>query len=467
MKNFLKKSWPFLALATLAFIIHFAFLSYPAQVVFDEVHFGKFVGAYFTGQYYFDIHPPLGKLMIAGVAKLAGINPVFSFNHIGEQISGNILFVLRFLPAFFGALFVLAFSWLSYLLTRSKTISLTAGFLIFLDNAFLVQSKFILVDIFMLSFEVTALCFFLLWQKQKSYSAKWFSYLLLTAVFFGLAISVKWTGLATIGIIGLALLGKIFFKRFAKYLSPDENKSKLSYFWESTLSVILILLIGLAVYCVPFYIHFKLLPHSGPGDAFMSRQFQQELKYGPESSITPLAFSDKFLELNKEMYVANSTLKADHPFGSKWYQWPLGHKPVYYWNSESSPNIGRIYINSNPILWWLSLAFLLFALFQAISKPKRFPIYLYIALFGYFCNLLPFIFVSRVAFLYHYLASIMFGIFILSVYLSELWPKEKKYFFLIVGVIAIGFLAFIPLSYGWQLPQAASQLEVELINIFG
>ena len=53
----LKKSWPFLLLAVLSFTVHFAFLSYPAQVVFDEVHFGKFVAGYFTHQYFFDIHP--------------------------------------------------------------------------------------------------------------------------------------------------------------------------------------------------------------------------------------------------------------------------------------------------------------------------------------------------------------------------------------------------------------------------
>jgi len=95
-----KKSWPFLLLAVLSFTIHFAFLSYPAQVVFDEVHFGKFVAGYFTHQYYFDIHPPLGKLLIAGIAKIAGVNPVFGFEKIGDNIPGATLFWLRFLPAF-------------------------------------------------------------------------------------------------------------------------------------------------------------------------------------------------------------------------------------------------------------------------------------------------------------------------------------------------------------------------------
>ena len=61
-----------LLLTLLALATRFYNLAHPAEIVFDEQHFGKFISAYLTGEYFFDIHPPLGKLMIAGVAKLAG-----------------------------------------------------------------------------------------------------------------------------------------------------------------------------------------------------------------------------------------------------------------------------------------------------------------------------------------------------------------------------------------------------------
>jgi dolichyl-phosphate-mannose--protein O-mannosyl transferase len=71
-------------------------LKWPAQVVFDEVHFGKFVNGYITGRYFFDIHPPLGKLLIALVAYSYGYDGTQPFDHIGEAYHANVnLFALR------------------------------------------------------------------------------------------------------------------------------------------------------------------------------------------------------------------------------------------------------------------------------------------------------------------------------------------------------------------------------------
>jgi len=479
MKKLLKISWPFIALAILAFTLHFAFLSYPSQVVFDEVHFGKFVGAYFTGRYYFDIHPPLGKLMIAGFAKLTGVNPIFApipepngsvrgitFDKIGEAIPAKTLFILRFLPAFFGGLFVLAFSWLAWLISRNKAAALIAGFLILLDNAFLVQSKFILVDIFMLFFEILAFCFFFLYQRQKSFGVKWWSYLTLTAIFFGLTISIKWTGLTTIGIIGVVLFIKIGSRRLAGYLNPLNEFRRKIITRESLVGLVIIVVIGFFVYLIPFSVHFQLLPHSGPGDAFMSWTFQQELKYGAQNYDEPLTFWQKFTELNQKMWQYNSTLSADHPFGSRWYGWPLDHKPVYYWNSDVPQSSAKIYFIGNPALWWLSAALIIFLLFQTLSKKGRRalePIF-YILILGYLANLLPFILVKRVSFLYHYLPSATFAILLFGLWLGKKWRTDKAFISILIALIALSFFITLPFSYGLPLPPAINQLELHLIQ---
>ena len=79
-------------------------LAWPDEVVFDEVHFGKFITGYLTGQYFFDIHPPTGKLLIAAVAWASGFRGTQPFQKIGEAYRvGTNLFALRALPAAFGA----------------------------------------------------------------------------------------------------------------------------------------------------------------------------------------------------------------------------------------------------------------------------------------------------------------------------------------------------------------------------
>lgn len=56
-------------------------------MVFDEVHFGGFASHYLKGTYFFDVHPPLGKLIIAGIGHLSGYKGTFAFKEIGDAYS--------------------------------------------------------------------------------------------------------------------------------------------------------------------------------------------------------------------------------------------------------------------------------------------------------------------------------------------------------------------------------------------
>ena len=83
-----------LALTVLAFIVRFWRISHPDQVVFDEVHFGSFAGHYIRREYYFDVHPPLAKMLNAGAAWLFGFDGIFAFRNIGDNYTAaNVPFI--------------------------------------------------------------------------------------------------------------------------------------------------------------------------------------------------------------------------------------------------------------------------------------------------------------------------------------------------------------------------------------
>jgi len=53
------------------------------------MHFGKFASHYLRGRFFFDVHPPLGKMFIALCGYLAGFRGHFSFRFIGENVPQN------------------------------------------------------------------------------------------------------------------------------------------------------------------------------------------------------------------------------------------------------------------------------------------------------------------------------------------------------------------------------------------
>lgn len=399
-------------------VTHFAFFGHPNQTVFDEVHFGKFISGYYTHEYYFDIHPPLGKLMIAGFAKIFNFKPEFSFAKIGEKFPDNKYLALRFLPSLAGALLPVVIFLLALQLKFTSRAAFIAGFLVAIENAIIVQTHYILMDGFLLLFGFLALLFYF---RRK---------FLWMAVFGGLAISIKWTGLTFLALPFLIELFRIYKQKEFKQVL------KLPLYF---------VLIPLILYFSVFVIHFSLLTKSGSGDAFMKPTFHQD------NVIT------KFFQLNTEMYRSNQRLTATHPYGSRWYSWPFMGRPIFYWVSDNS----RIYLLGNPVIWWASSVAVLLSLIY-VSRHRIIKI----LLGGYFLNLLPFIGVKRVMFLYHYLTGLVFAILIL-VYLIEkqddpTWLTVKKIFIGLAIASALAFIYFAPLTYGLSLSPKAYDARVWL-----
>lgn len=83
-------------------------LSLTASQSFDEVHFGKFAAYYLTHQYYFDVHPPLAKMLFGLAGWFVGFDGSFLFESIGDSYTvNNVPYVgMRALPAIMGSLTV-------------------------------------------------------------------------------------------------------------------------------------------------------------------------------------------------------------------------------------------------------------------------------------------------------------------------------------------------------------------------
>ena len=452
----MQKHWPLILVIVVSLVVHFAYFGYPKQTVFDEVHFGKFITGYFTHEYFFDIHPPLAKLLLSGMGYLSGFQPGFSFAEIGQKFTDHTYLWLRLLPTLAGALLPLVVFYLVLQLGYSRWAATTAGLLTALDNALLVQSRFILLDSFLLIFGFSALLFYFKYRSAPLTSTR-IRYLLLTGISGALAVSVKWTG-ATF----LALPIILELVRIIRYTSTSKTA------WVRL--VVCLGVVPLLLYFAIFTIHFQLLTKSGPGDAFMTPPFQKTLAgnhHQADPQIKPAGLVQKFIGLNFEMFRANANLTAGHPYASQWYTWPFMLRPIYYWNESLPGNQidttpARIYLLGNPAIWWGATVGIFYALlvlviswFYRQEKPTD-PKTLYLLAGAYLLNLLPFIGITRAMFLYHYFAAFIFAL-LLTVILIDQTTNRRKIFIGWVLASVVLFIFFAPLSYGRPIRETTYQ----------
>lgn len=263
----------------LAFFVRFYKISQPSSIVFDEVHFGGFASKYINRKFFMDVHPPLAKLLIAGVARMAGFDGKFDFKDIGrEYLIGDhtpVPYVaMRSLPAILGVAVVpLAYLTLRALSLRGTT-ALVGALLVLFDNALTTQSRLILLDSFLVFFTAaTAYCWveFCNEERRKPFALTWWAWLAACGFFLGCVVSTKWVGLFTIATIGVATVMQLW-SHLGNVRQPMSVVTRHVLARASCL-------IGLPifVYLLAFAVHLGVLNRSGEGDGFMSSAFQHTL----------------------------------------------------------------------------------------------------------------------------------------------------------------------------------------------
>ncbi|GAA5997777.1 dolichyl-phosphate-mannose-protein mannosyltransferase [Rhodotorula paludigena] len=280
-----KTDYAFLAVVfLLAAAVRFYRIDSPAAVVFDEVHFGKFASYYLRREYFFDVHPPLAKLLLAFQGWLVGYDGHYEFENIGESyITNKVPYVaLRSLPALLGS----AVPAVIFAIMREsgypRIVALFSAFLVLFDNAHIAQTRLILLDAPLILFMCLAFYSYIRFYKLRysEFTRPWWTWMVLTGVFLSLTISCKMVGLFAFLAVGSAVLFDLW-----NLLDIKRGLTMDHVVRHFAARVVGLILVPAVVYLFWFWVHFTVLTKSGTGDDFMSPAFQQTLQDSPLTAL--------------------------------------------------------------------------------------------------------------------------------------------------------------------------------------
>lgn len=367
-------------------------ISYLNSTYFDEIYFARAAYDYvYNIEVYEWTHPPLGKLIQAIPIKITNTMAPFYYRVMGN-IAGILMIVVMYI---FGlALF------------KTRKYAIFSSLLMFFDCFHFAHTRMGTVDSFLVLFIMLSIYFMYRYLQQKNIKKNLF----LSGLFFGLATSVKWTGM----LAGLALAILYF---------TDMIKNKRKPVKLITYGFCFFVFIPLAIY-LSCYLFF---PMDG-------------------TAKTPTINS--IIETTENMYNYHSQLEATHSFSSPWYTWPLNYKPVWYYNNKVDHyNRGTIVGIGNIAIWWSGIVSLIYLLYRLIRKKEKEDYLLIISVLSMW---LPYIFIGRVMFLYHFFPALPFIMLAITRLFHDLVEKTKKDYILGMYVITIAtvFILYYPVISG-------------------
>lgn len=269
------------AVTIIAFIARFYKIWYPKEVVFDEVHFGKFASYYLERTFFFDLHPPLAKMLIAFIGYLSGYDGSFKFDEIGNSYVQNPAPYLQYrcFNALLGTMTVpIMFNTLKEFNFKAITCAF-GSFLVAIDNAHVTETRLILLDAFLnfaVALSVYSYVKFYKVQLTSPFSLKWNLWLIATGLSLSLVISTKYVGVMTYAMIGTAVAINLW-----QLLDVRAGLTIRQFISHVVRRVNGLIFAPFLVYLFWFWVHFTILAKSGPGDDFMSGEFQETLGDSP------------------------------------------------------------------------------------------------------------------------------------------------------------------------------------------
>lgn len=403
----------------------------PPNVVFDEVRFGSFINNYIRGEYFIDIHPPLGKLIIAGISYLAGYRGEFNFEALGESQYPSMYYVtLRLIPAFFGALCVP----LMYLTVRvagySVYAAFTAGVLLCSDLVMIVCARLILIDSILHFF--CCLSLFMIYIHDIYENMATF---LLQCVCLGLVATCKYNS------------GGIVLFALAKQFQYNEKNKNYAFYRCGIICFIVFL-----IHYIVFDIHFSALPYMPNERKYIPDCVLKTLvdKADPDWSrrlrSSPLIW--RMIVVIYQMHIINMNVGYKHPYHSPWWSWPLCLRSwLLCWNDSN-----RYIIYLGNVLMYYPLFFILCGcIIHTILNTDN---DLKVLILGYLCSYLPFALVPRELYNYHYVIPLIFSIITVVCFIEKVFPESfKSFLFCFLMLFAcFGYFIWCPVLYAMTTP---------------
>lgn len=393
------------------------------SMYFDEIYHGR------TGYemlhrmtVYETTHPPLGKdFIMLGIA-------IFGMTGFGWRCSGTL----------FGVLLVPLMWCFVRRLTHKRWTGAMAGVLIAAGFMRFSQSRIATIDIYG-TFFILLGAYCMVWYCQSVLQNGVHGSLLpmaLGGVAFGLGCASKWTGIyagAGLAVLYLSVL-------YARW------KQKKPGFWKEFRMAAVG---GVAFYIiVPFLIYLAAyLPYWWKDPTFGLKDWWDCQTY---------------------MYWYHSTLKATHPFESRWYTWLLDLRPVwyyknYYLQSGLQSSIAGFY---NPVICWAGLFCILLLLWRQVSARGSAAGSGVLILYA--SQLLSWMLISRCTFMYHYFPSSMFALAAIALVLAQMkqQQKAKKIGAGLCIAAVVCFIWFYPILSGLPVPTMWAQ-SLKILPSYG
>lgn len=402
--------------------------TYMNSSYFDEIYFPRASYEILHNKSLFEyVHPPLGKLINSIPIYFLGLTP-FSYRLCGN-IAGIIMILIIYLIA-------------KELFGRERY-ALFAALIMALDGMHFVQTRIGTVDSQLVLFSLISFLFFIKFIKipsQENIKKKMIP-LLFSGIFWGMAVSVKWT--ATFIGLGMAII------YFVKFIAHKKFDYKLIG-W----SILSYIIIPLCIY-VACYIPIINNPNSGIYYTHENKEGEEITEYVHIHDIK------SFIYYQRAMYDYHSKLVDTHPYSSPWYTWPIMKRPLWFYIARfDNDTVGTIACMGNPAIWWLSIPTALFTLLYTITnfiiniKNKTLDkitkegaiIALMIA-----CTWLPYYFIGRIMFIYHYFITIPFMMLtiVYTIHILAKWKPKFDYSIPLLATIFLGFfIYFYPIYSG-------------------